>query len=397
MSAKPAADVSRARRPRQTRRAGRRRHRPRRSRIRCRRSIPTVEVARAGAAERASRRASATGSSSGSAASRSTQEAAWPTSSARPSCARREIADGRSRDAGGRALIVGGWVRDRLMGRDVEGRRPRGRSACRPTRCIPAAARSVRPRRERRRELPGLQARRHRRLAAAARVEVRPRPPRLRGHRRSVDVGRRGGAAARLHGQRDRVGSADRASISIRSTVAATSTDACCASSTRRRSPTTACACCAPSSSPPVSTSRSTTRRAALCRAIPLDDLPAERVWGEVEKLLFAPRPSIGFALALDLGIVAQAVPGAARARRMSAGAGVASGRRRLGAHAAGRRSGAHAASTIWRGRSRSPSCSAPSVTTSASRRRRRSSTAASARWITKNRASRRRCRSSIG
>jgi tRNA nucleotidyltransferase (CCA-adding enzyme) len=44
---------------------------------------------------------------------------------------------------------------------------------------------------------------------------------------------------------------------------------------------------------------------AALCRAIPLDDLPAERVWGEVEKLLLqAARPSIGLALALDLGVV---------------------------------------------------------------------------------------------
>jgi tRNA nucleotidyltransferase (CCA-adding enzyme) len=43
----------------------------------------------------------------------------------------------------------------------------------------------------------------------------------------------------------------------------------------------------------------------ALCRSIPLDDLPAERVWGEVEKLLLlAERPSIGLALALDLGVV---------------------------------------------------------------------------------------------
>jgi len=48
---------------------------------------------------------------------------------------------------------------------------------------------------------------------------------------------------------------------------------------------------------------------AALCRRIPLDDLPAERVWGEVEKLLFAPRPSIGFALAMDLGIVSKLLP----------------------------------------------------------------------------------------
>ena len=42
-----------------------------------------------------------------------------------------------------------------------------------------------------------------------------------------------------------------------------------------------------------------------LLRSMPLDDLPAERVWGEVEKLLLqAPRPSIGLALALDLGVV---------------------------------------------------------------------------------------------
>jgi len=46
-----------------------------------------------------------------------------------------------------------------------------------------------------------------------------------------------------------------------------------------------------------------------LCAAIPLDDLPPERIWGEVEKLLFAPRPSTGFALALDLGVVAKLWP----------------------------------------------------------------------------------------
>ncbi|MGH9240615.1 MAG: CCA tRNA nucleotidyltransferase [Vicinamibacterales bacterium] len=49
---------------------------------------------------------------------------------------------------------------------------------------------------------------------------------------------------------------------------------------------------------------------AALCRRIPLDDLPAERIWGEVEKLLLqAPRPSIGFALALDLGVIQAVLP----------------------------------------------------------------------------------------
>jgi tRNA nucleotidyltransferase (CCA-adding enzyme) len=48
---------------------------------------------------------------------------------------------------------------------------------------------------------------------------------------------------------------------------------------------------------------------AAICRTIPLDDLPAERVWGETEKLLQARRPSIGLALALDLGVVDQVYP----------------------------------------------------------------------------------------
>ena len=48
-----------------------------------------------------------------------------------------------------------------------------------------------------------------------------------------------------------------------------------------------------------------------ICRAIPLDDLPAERIWGEFEKLLLvADRPSIGFALARDLGVVRQLLPG---------------------------------------------------------------------------------------
>jgi tRNA nucleotidyltransferase (CCA-adding enzyme) len=46
-----------------------------------------------------------------------------------------------------------------------------------------------------------------------------------------------------------------------------------------------------------------------LCRSMALDDLPSERIWGEVEKLLLAPRPSIGLALALDLGIVGRLFP----------------------------------------------------------------------------------------
>jgi tRNA nucleotidyltransferase (CCA-adding enzyme) len=48
----------------------------------------------------------------------------------------------------------------------------------------------------------------------------------------------------------------------------------------------------------------------AVLRAIPLDDLPPERVWGEIEKLLLlAPRPSLGFALALDLDVVPRLWP----------------------------------------------------------------------------------------
>lgn len=48
----------------------------------------------------------------------------------------------------------------------------------------------------------------------------------------------------------------------------------------------------------------------ATLRSIPLDDLPSERIWGEMEKLLLiAPRPSIGFALARDLGIVSRLWP----------------------------------------------------------------------------------------
>jgi tRNA nucleotidyltransferase (CCA-adding enzyme) len=49
----------------------------------------------------------------------------------------------------------------------------------------------------------------------------------------------------------------------------------------------------------------------AVCAAIPLDDLPSERIWGEFEKLLLlATRPSIGFALAMELGVIAKLFPG---------------------------------------------------------------------------------------
>jgi tRNA nucleotidyltransferase (CCA-adding enzyme) len=51
-------------------------------------------------------------------------------------------------------------------------------------------------------------------------------------------------------------------------------------------------------------------RTADACRALPLDDLPAERIWGELEKLLLqAARPSIGFALAREWQVVDRLLP----------------------------------------------------------------------------------------
>ncbi len=47
-----------------------------------------------------------------------------------------------------------------------------------------------------------------------------------------------------------------------------------------------------------------------ICRRLALDDLPAERIWGEFEKLLLqAERPSIGLQLALELDVVRRLFP----------------------------------------------------------------------------------------
>jgi tRNA nucleotidyltransferase (CCA-adding enzyme) len=49
----------------------------------------------------------------------------------------------------------------------------------------------------------------------------------------------------------------------------------------------------------------------ALCRTIPLDDLPGERIYGEFEKLLLrARRPSIGLAAGLEMGVMDKLFPG---------------------------------------------------------------------------------------
>ncbi len=48
----------------------------------------------------------------------------------------------------------------------------------------------------------------------------------------------------------------------------------------------------------------------AVCRTIALDDLPPERIWGEFEKLLLLPaRPSLGFQFAREAGVVTSLLP----------------------------------------------------------------------------------------
>ena len=120
----------------------------------------------------------------------------------------------------------------------------------------------------------------------------------------------------------------------------------------RRRSAdvraTTACACCAPCSSPRASSSRSTQQTRG---AVPVDS--ARRSAGGThlgrnrEAAASRARPSIGFTLALDLGVVDQLFPELQALVGLPAGAGMAPGRRRLGAHAAGRSTRRARASTI--------------------------------------------------
>lgn len=47
----------------------------------------------------------------------------------------------------------------------------------------------------------------------------------------------------------------------------------------------------------------------ALCQTIDLSDLPSERVWGEIEKLLTAPKPSLGVEWMRKLGAIDQLFP----------------------------------------------------------------------------------------
>ncbi len=48
----------------------------------------------------------------------------------------------------------------------------------------------------------------------------------------------------------------------------------------------------------------------ALCRTIDLTDLPCERIWGEIEKLLLrAKKPSIGWQIGLEMGVIDKLFP----------------------------------------------------------------------------------------
>ena len=105
--------------------------------------------------------------------------------------------------AGGRALIVGGWVRDRLLGlpsKDVDLEVFGLAAGCAPRRCSRGSGRST----------PSARASRSTRLAASTSSLPRRESKTGRGHRGfDVDgdpdhVGRRGGAPPRLHHQRDR-------------------------------------------------------------------------------------------------------------------------------------------------------------------------------------------------
>ena len=93
--------------------------------------------------------------------------------------------------------------------------------------------------------------------------------------------------------------------------------------------------------------------RAPRCRS---SELPAERVFGEIEKLLLkARRPSLGLRPAARVGNAPDGGAGARPARRHAPGPAVASRGRRLDPHASGRRPGRGliAEASTGRGRSR--------------------------------------------
>ena len=80
---------------------------------------------------------------------------------------------------------------------------------------------------------------------------------------------------------------------------------------------------------------------AALCASMPLAELPAERIFGEIEKLLLrARRPSRGFALMKEWGMLEALAPELLPLETTPQEPDLASRGRRLGAHPAGARRG---------------------------------------------------------
>ena len=197
-----------------------------------------------------------------------------------------------------------------------------------------------------------------RRGASPPRIEDRPRASRLRGHGRSGPVARGGGAPARLHHQRHRVGSADRRVHRPVRRPRAISRHASCA----RSIPATfgddsLRVLRAVQFAARFELALDAGHRASSAGRIPLDDLPAGTRLGRNREAAAAGargRRSGCDARARPRGH-RPAVPGAAGARRLPAGAGVASRGGRLGAHADGRSTRRARASTTSSARSRLP------------------------------------------
>ena len=96
---------------------------------------------------------------------------------------------------------------------------------------------------------------------------------------------------------------------------------------------------------------------ARLCASMPLGELPADRVFGEIEKLLLkARRPSLRARARARVGNAGGDRARARAAGRHPPGPGVASRRRRLDAHAAGGRRGARSCSRASRTTARASS-----------------------------------------
>ena len=329
-------------------RAGRARHRAR-HRERTARDLPARRVEAAVDRERRVSRAWPIASSGASAASRSPKgRRGEPAPSRRRArSARRGASDRRRR----RRRRRPGADRRRLGPRSAarprrQGSRPRG------LRAAPAApqepARRLRIGQHRRRELHGLQGGRPGRLAAPPRVEDRARPQGIRGHRRPRARSQGGGAAPRLHDQRDLLGSAARDLLrSVQRPLRPRRPRAARRRSAdvRRRQPPRA-------ARDPVRRPLRGAARAGDVRDLPRH--PAGRSAGRAHLGRSREAAAPGGAAVARPAARARprhrraAVAGAARAGRLRAGSGVAPRRRRVGAHADGRRRRAHSASRDW-------------------------------------------------